>query len=186
MKGSFLITILLLTIITLATIYFLFIRKKSKKTGSLSGLSARFEYYKLGDSSAVIPLEVTFTTPASYGDGASSFTGLSAYIVDCGTSSCIPDVQPVHPTDAQLSNQEFIDLTNKSTFVIKALTGLNTAAGTTIINIKGDYTVGHTYSVGIALINDKSITGDFAYTTVILNAKKGPGIVSELNSNFTN
>ena len=93
------------------------------------------------------------------------------------------EISTIEGTD---SNQEFIDLTNKSTFVIKALTGLNTAAGTTIINIKGDYTVGHTYSVGIALINDKSITGDFAYTTVILNAKKGPGIVSELNSNFTN
>lgn len=182
LKPEIIIPIILIILVAAFVIY----RLVSKKSLSEpTGLTAQFEYYTAGDTN-IIPLNCEFTTPSSYGDGSASFTGVKAYIVDCGTSACTPSVQPVRPTDDDLANQKFIDLTNKETIDIRDGTyqKISSPVKVQIINIKGNYTVGNTYSIGIAMVNDAGITGDFVYTSAFLAPKKGPGDISGLSSTF--
>jgi hypothetical protein len=171
---------ILLIIVAVVVIYRLV---STKSLDVPTGLTAQFEYYTAGDTT-VIPLNCSFTTPSSYGDGATSFTGIKVYIADCGTSACTPAVQPVKPTDDELANQKFVDLTKTGSIVVRDGNSekINSQISAQILNLKGNYTTGNTYSIGIAMMNDQGMIGDFAYTTAVL--KSGPGAVTGLSSSF--
>lgn len=150
-------------------------------------LSAHFQtsYYTLGASANIIL--VSFIPPTSLGDKAKGLMGVLAYLVDKDTQSALAIP---HPSIDILVNQPLL----QSAYVtIQGTVTPGIKLTDQVIKLKStnSLTVGKTYMLGIAVMNDvKSTTGDdkipniysdFVYIDVLYSESGAPGTVSDFS-----
>jgi len=155
MKKKFIIPALIVLVVIALVVYFF--RKGEYMTG-------------------VNPIiQCTFTTPSTYGYNGKSFTGVQAYIKDCGVAECSVDDLPKYPIVESpiLLNQSFITYNSKTPIPFTSTApGVSVSASINISTTKGTFTSGNTYSIGIAMFNDAGVRGEFAYKSAIYTEVK--------------
>ena len=141
-------------------------------------------------------IQVNYTNPSTFGDNNATWYKTLFYLIDCGSSACPADI--ARPTPDQITSQPIAGAAcyvDYATSHPQDVVSSNVQGSIPLANLKTPLVAGHTYKVGISIMNSTSsmygnagvpnIYGDFVYTTVVYGDPVGPGKVSALKGSLS-